>query len=75
STLTQARAQLAEWRVDYNGARPHSALAWQTPAAFSASFAQRPDLPLRQGAGSTTDPASTTRSKAKHNRQTELRAG
>lgn len=75
STLTQARSQLARWRADYNGARPHSALAWQTPAAFSASFAQRRDLPLRQVAGSTTDPASSTRSKATHNRHVELKTG
>nr|WP_132003799.1 IS3 family transposase [Camelimonas lactis] len=75
STLTQARAQLDRWRVDYNGARPHSALAWQTPAAFSATFAQRRDLPLRQVAGSTTDPASTIRAKTTHNRQVELGAG
>lgn len=75
STLTQTRSQLARWRADYNGSRPHSALAWQTPAAFSATFAQRRDLPLRQVAGSTTDPASTTRSKATQNRQVELRAG
>lgn len=75
STLTQARAQLAKWRDDYNEARPHSALAWQTPAAFSATFAQRRDLPLRQIAGSTPDPALTTRFNANNNRQVELRAG
>jgi len=75
STLTQARAQLDRWRVGYNGARPHSALAWQAPAAFPATFAQWRDLPLRQAAGSTTDLASTIRAKATHNRQVELSAG
>ena len=36
--LAHARAALARWAADYNQHRPHSALRYQTPAAFAASF-------------------------------------
>ena len=36
--LAHARAALARWVADYNERRPHSALRYQTPAAFAASF-------------------------------------
>jgi putative transposase len=36
SSLTQARAMLDAWRADYNGVRPHSALANRTPEEFRA---------------------------------------
>ena len=35
TSLAQARAVLAVWRRDYNIARPHSGLGFQTPAAFA----------------------------------------
>ena len=33
-SLDHARKAIAEWVEDYNTRRPHSALAYQTPAAF-----------------------------------------
>ena len=36
ASLPQARAVLEAWRADYNGVRPHSALANQTPEEFRA---------------------------------------
>lgn len=36
--LDHARKIIAEWIVDYNTRRPHSALAYQTPAAFAAKL-------------------------------------
>jgi putative transposase len=36
--LDHARQTIAEWVVDYNTRRPHSALAYQTPAAFAAKL-------------------------------------
>ena len=35
-SLSQARAVLDAWRADYNGVRPHSALANRTPEEFRA---------------------------------------
>jgi len=35
-SLSQARAVLNSWRIDYNGVRPHSALANRTPEEFRA---------------------------------------
>lgn len=33
--LAHARDLIAEWVTDYNTARPHSALGYQTPAGFA----------------------------------------
>jgi len=38
-TFDHARARIAAWVEDYNRERPHSALGYETPAAFAA----RPD--------------------------------
>ena len=35
--LEDARWVIDRWRLDYNHRRPHSALGYQTPAAFAAS--------------------------------------
>ena len=37
-SLPEARYVLDEWKLEYNHRRPHSSLAWQTPAAFAATF-------------------------------------
>lgn len=37
--LGHARSAIAEWRQDFNTARPHSSLGYQTPAAFAAIIA------------------------------------
>ena len=37
-SLDQARQVIAQWVDDYNTTRPHSALAYQTPAAFAAKL-------------------------------------
>ncbi|MGR7994748.1 IS3 family transposase [Xanthobacter sp. ZOL 2024] len=75
SALSQARATLGRWRSDYNGSRPHSALGWQTPSAFAATFHPRRDLPLRHAKSSAPDPATHPADKAKPNRQNNLTAG
>ena len=38
-SLEQARSIIAEWMEDYNTTRPHSSLAYQTPAAYAEKFA------------------------------------
>jgi putative transposase len=37
-SLDHTRQAIAEWVEDYNTSRPHSALAYQTPAAFAAKL-------------------------------------
>ena len=37
--LTEARVLVADWQIDYNTRRPHSALGMRTPAAFAAAEA------------------------------------
>ena len=37
--LDHARGAIAEWRQDFNTARPHSSLGYQTPAAFAGTLA------------------------------------
>ena len=43
--LAHARAVIEAWRVHYNTRRPHSALGYQTPAAYLATQAASPELP------------------------------
>jgi len=38
TSMAQARAVIAAWSADYNTARPHSALGYQTPAAHAAKL-------------------------------------
>jgi putative transposase len=48
--LDHARSAIAEWRQDFNTARPHSSLAYQTPAAFAGTLAATgSDAPLDRG--------------------------
>ena len=48
-TLPEARAIVAaDWRTDYNERRPHSALAYQTPAEFAAQWRARPAFDTEQ---------------------------
>jgi putative transposase len=38
-SLDHARSMVAAWMEDYNTIRPHSSLAYQTPAAYAETFA------------------------------------
>ncbi|WP_291549231.1 IS3 family transposase [Bosea sp. (in: a-proteobacteria)] len=58
SSLSQARAALARWQVDYNTDRPHSKLGWQTPSAFASTFHPRRDQTLRNMNSSASAPAA-----------------
>jgi putative transposase len=40
--LWQARVRIAAWRREYNSARPHSSLGYQTPEAFREAALLRP---------------------------------
>ncbi len=45
--LDHASSVVAAWVADYNAERPHSALGYQTPAAYAAQLAAMGD-PLRE---------------------------
>ncbi len=66
--LAHARAALARWTADYNECRPHSALRYQTPAAYAATLTATGDRP--------SNPSQLIRSPAAppaHLRQTPKR--
>jgi putative transposase len=69
-SLPHARAVLDTWRRDYNAARPHSSLGWQTPLAFAASrlgsCAQRDSALSRSGGFAPCPVASGTENKLNH---------
>lgn len=46
TSLAHARAVIGNWRRDYNEHRPHSALAYQTPAEVAAQHRQQPPSPV-----------------------------
>lgn len=75
SSLSQARAALARWQLDYNIDRPHSKLGWQTPNAFASTFHPRRDQTLRNMNGSASAPTTPLAQEGKSNRQNELTAG
>jgi transposase InsO family protein len=45
--LDHARTSIAAWVADYNQERPHSALGYETPAAFAAKLNKQWPVPLR----------------------------
>ena len=75
SSLPRARAALARWQFDYNTARPHSKLGWQTPTAFASTFHPRRDQTLRTMNGAASAPAAPHAREGKSNSQSELTAG
>jgi len=56
--LDHARTAIAEWADDYNSARPHSALGYETPAAFADTLIATGSpvaIPAPQGVTLTTE--------------------
>jgi len=49
--LCEARRRIHAWQTEYNHERPHSALAWRTPAEFASQWAK--------AASPSTDPNTT----------------
>ena len=75
SSLSQARAALARWQVDYNTDRPHSKLGWQTPSAFASTFHPRRDQTLRNVNSFASAHAAQPAREGQTNRRNELKAG
>jgi putative transposase len=55
--LADARTKIAAWVADYNEQRPHSALGYQTPAAYAAKLTATDDQ-LRRSSVAPTAPHS-----------------
>ena len=52
--LDYARRAISAWVEDYNTARPHSSLGYQTPAAYAGTItATGSDAPLNEGSASS----------------------
>ena len=75
TSLAQARVTTALWRADYNTARPHSQIAWQTPDEFARTFTPRRSLALRNANGSAQEPATSTAQQGKTTAGNELKTG
>mgnify|MGYP001142480108 CR=1 FL=1 len=75
TSLAQARVAIALRRVDYNTARPHSQIAWQTPAEFATTFNPRWSLALRYTKGSAPAPVASPAQQGTTHAGNELKTG
>ncbi|MER8729963.1 transposase, partial [Mesorhizobium sp. M1227] len=75
TSLAQARVAIALWRADYNTARPHSQIAWQTPAEFATTFNLRRPLALRDAKGSAPAPVASPAQQGTTHAGNELKTG
>ncbi|MER8880223.1 IS3 family transposase [Mesorhizobium sp. M0684] len=75
TSLAQARVAIALWRADYNTARPHSQIAWQTPAEFATTFNLRRSLALRDAKGSAPAPVASPAQQGTTHAGNELKTG
>ncbi|KPL55708.1 integrase [Prosthecomicrobium hirschii] len=75
SSLTQARASLLRWQIDYNTTRPHSKLGWQMPMDFAATFHSRRDRTLRSVSSAASAHAAQPAREGKSNRRNKRKAG
>jgi putative transposase len=51
--LADARRKIEAWRLDYNQARPHSSLAYRTPAEFARAWTPLPSLIVIEQSGAS----------------------
>lgn len=75
SSLPHARAMLTLWRADYNTSRPHSNLAWRTPAEYAAAFKPRRAMALRYANGSAPTPVAYPAQEGNPTARNELSPG
>jgi transposase InsO family protein len=65
-SLDHARIAIAAWVEDYNQHRPHSALGYNTPAAFAAALNKQWPAPLRPSGSAPQAIASTALMRNNH---------
>lgn len=75
TSLGQARAELEEWRRDYNTVRPHSRIGWLAPAVYAAQFSSQPDQGAMHAKGCAPWPVASPVQMEKINRQTPVPPG
>jgi putative transposase len=75
TSLAQARVSIALWRADYNTARPHSQIAWQTRAEFATTFNPRRSLALRYAKSSAPAPVASPAQQGTTHAGSELKTG
>jgi len=75
TSLAQARVATALWRADYNTARPHSHIAWQTPDEFASTFTPRRSLALRCANSFAQAPAASPAQQGEATTGNELKTG
>jgi putative transposase len=51
--LADARRKIEAWRLDYNQARPHSSLAYRTPAEFARAWTPSPSTIVIEQSGTS----------------------
>jgi putative transposase len=73
-SLEHARVEIAAWVADYNHDRPHSALGYETPAAFAADLNKQWPAPLRP-TGSAPQAIASAAPMRNNHRQTLILAG
>jgi transposase InsO family protein len=73
-SLDHARVAIAAWARDYNEKRPHSALGYETPAAFAAELNKQWPVPLRPS-GSATHAIASAAPMRKNNYPALIPAG
>lgn len=72
--LDHARSAVARWVADYNSARPHSALGYQTPVAYAAQLTAMGDR-LRQPEPLRRSPIAAAAQSSQINPRTPAAAG
>ena len=73
-SLDHARTAIAAWVEDYNQHRPHSALGYETPAAFAAELNKQWPAPLHPS-GSAPQAIASNAPMRNNNRPTLITAG
>ena len=54
-SLADARSKIDAWRNFYNQERPHTALAWKTPAEFAREYGSQANWQVPKKVGISTD--------------------
>jgi putative transposase len=74
TSLAQARCALEAWQRDYNTVRPHSRIAWLTPAAYTEQFSSQRGQGAALAIGFAPCPLATDQTE-EFNRQTPVVPG